>query len=153
MTSWICTGCTAAYAVGAPCCPQCQSTDHIEEGAEMPKITVDNGPSVADQEVVVDTDRGPELTPVAETDVDPQELAEERARERAAAERGEDVSAGSSSETSSEKEPTQPGKSTTGRQKPAPKTGSPSGKGQTGSSSAPGTDGGPTVPAPGPGNS
>ncbi len=145
MTSLKCLGCTAVYAVGAPCCPQCQSTDHIEEGAEMPKITVATGPSIAGEEVVVDTDRGPELVPVAETDVDPQELAEERARERAAAERGEDVSAGSSSETSSEKESTPPGKSAAGRQKPARTTGSPSGKGQTGSSSAPGTDGGPTA--------
>lgn len=119
----------------------------------MPKITVATGPSVADEEVVVDTDRGPELVPVAETDIDPQELAEERARERAAAERGEQPSAGSSSETSSETEPTLPGKSATVRQKPARTTGSPSAKDRTGNSSAPGTDGGQTGPAPAAGDS
>lgn len=30
---WICKGCTAAYSVGAPACPQCGADDHIDEGA------------------------------------------------------------------------------------------------------------------------
>ena len=31
---WICQGCTAAYSVDAPRCPQCSSTEYLEEGAE-----------------------------------------------------------------------------------------------------------------------
>lgn len=38
MALWVCTACTAAYAVGLPCCPQCGSTDH-QEDHQMPKIT------------------------------------------------------------------------------------------------------------------
>jgi len=47
---WICRGCTAAYSVGAPRCPQCGSSDHYEQGSEdeaMPKISRENGPSDA----------------------------------------------------------------------------------------------------------
>ncbi len=36
MALWICGDCGAAYSVGAPCCPQCGSTDWTEDG--MPKI-------------------------------------------------------------------------------------------------------------------
>jgi hypothetical protein len=25
---WICTGCTTAYSVDAPCCPHCGGTEH-----------------------------------------------------------------------------------------------------------------------------
>ena len=50
---WICEDCTARYAVGAPRCPQCQSTRYREEGTEMPKVSVHGGPSVADEETVV----------------------------------------------------------------------------------------------------
>ncbi|WP_097921746.1 hypothetical protein [Streptomyces sp. wa1063] len=114
MALWICTGCTAAYAVGAPQCPQCGSTERREEGEDvMAKVTVHGGATNAD---------APEQ------------------------ERGEDVSAGNSSETSSEKESTSPQKSGAGRQKPALKTASRSAKDRTDSSSAPGTDGDQTAP-------
>ncbi|SCK20111.1 hypothetical protein YUYDRAFT_02085 [Streptomyces sp. ScaeMP-e48] len=116
----ICTGCTAAYSVGAPRCPQCGSNDWREEGEDvMGKITVHGGASNADLP-------------------DPED--------------GEDVSAGSSSETSSAKESTSPRKSGAGRPKPAPKTESRSTKGRTGSSSAPGTDGDQTGPTSAGGN-
>jgi hypothetical protein len=46
MALWICADCTAAYSVGAPNCPQCSSTEYVEEGAEeMAKITVHGGAS------------------------------------------------------------------------------------------------------------
>lgn len=44
---WICNSCTAAYSPGAPRCPQCGSTDYLEQGEEMAKITVHGGPSNA----------------------------------------------------------------------------------------------------------
>lgn len=113
MALWICTRCTAAYAVGAARCPQCGSTERREEGEDMAKVTVHGGATNAD---------APEQ------------------------ERGEDVSAGSSSETSSEKASTSPQKNERARQKPARTTGSRSSKGQTDSSSAPGTDGDQTGP-------
>jgi RNA polymerase subunit RPABC4/transcription elongation factor Spt4 len=76
MALWICTDCTARYSVGAPSCPQCGSTEYVEEGAQdMAKVTVHGGPSNA--------------------------AADEL-------EAGEGVSAGSSSSTSSETEPTSP---------------------------------------------
>jgi hypothetical protein len=43
MALLVCTGCSTAYAVGLPRCPQCQSRDRIEEGQDMPKITVHGG--------------------------------------------------------------------------------------------------------------
>ncbi len=30
---WICTSCTAAYAPGQPCCPQCGSSEAVEQGS------------------------------------------------------------------------------------------------------------------------
>lgn len=46
---WHCQGCSTAYAVGLLACPQCGSTDYVEEGSEdMPKITVHGGPSNID---------------------------------------------------------------------------------------------------------
>jgi len=41
---WICRGCTAAYAVGAPACPQCGGSDYVEDW-KMPKISKGDGPS------------------------------------------------------------------------------------------------------------
>lgn len=29
----ICKGCLAAFSVGAQACPQCQGTDHVEQGS------------------------------------------------------------------------------------------------------------------------
>lgn len=66
MALWICTGCTARYSVGAPECPECGSTDHIEEGVEdMAKVTVHGGPSIGGADV--DPVSG-EVSPLAETD-------------------------------------------------------------------------------------
>jgi len=46
MALLVCTGCTARYSVGAAQCPQCGSTEYVEEGAEdMAKITVHGGPT------------------------------------------------------------------------------------------------------------
>lgn len=105
---WLCTGCTARYSVGAPRCPQCGSTKYVEEGAEMPKVTAHGGPTVDGFEV--DQASG-ELTPIGEG--------------------GEDVSAGSSSSTSSEKEPSSPATSEQSSPSRARKTGSRSAKDQT----------------------
>lgn len=82
------------------------------------KITVHGGPSNENAE--------PDSVPVEET----------------ADEGGEDVSAGTSSSTSSEKEPNSPEQSGKQDPSPAPTTGSRSRKGRTGSRSASGTDGG-----------
>jgi hypothetical protein len=41
---WICRGCTAAYAVGAPACPQCGGTEYVEDW-NMPKISKGDGAS------------------------------------------------------------------------------------------------------------
>ncbi|HWN01346.1 MAG TPA: hypothetical protein VNO54_30205 [Streptosporangiaceae bacterium] len=113
MALWICTGCTCRYSVGAAGCPQCGSTEYVEEGAEdMAKITVHGGPSNA--------------------------AADEQ-------EAGEDVSAGSSSETSSEKEPSSPETSDSASPSRARTTGSRSKKARTESSSASGTAGGPAA--------
>jgi RNA polymerase subunit RPABC4/transcription elongation factor Spt4 len=45
---WVCLGCTTRYAVDSPQCPHCGSTEYIEEGNEMAKITVHGGPSTSD---------------------------------------------------------------------------------------------------------
>ena len=42
MSLWMCTGCGAAYSVGAACCPQCGADDHVED-YDMPKITLGAG--------------------------------------------------------------------------------------------------------------
>jgi hypothetical protein len=48
MALWVCAGCTSRYSVGAARCPECASTEYVEEGAEdMAKITVHGGPSNA----------------------------------------------------------------------------------------------------------
>jgi predicted nucleic acid-binding Zn-ribbon protein len=36
---WICTSCTAAYAVGLPACPQCGSSEYEQEHEHMAKIS------------------------------------------------------------------------------------------------------------------
>lgn len=111
MALLVCTGCTAAYSVGAPRCPQCNGTEYVEEGAEdMAKITVHGGPS--------------------------NEAADEPG--------GEDVSAGTSSSTPSEKEPNSPEPSEKQDPSPARTTGSRSAKGRTAKgSTARQTDGDP----------
>lgn len=50
MATWECRGCTAAYSVGAPRCPQCGTNDPIKEDEQMAKITVHGGASDASLE-------------------------------------------------------------------------------------------------------
>ncbi|MFD8805566.1 hypothetical protein [Streptomyces sp. NPDC059597] len=128
MPVWTCAECTAAYSVGAPRCPQCRSTIRVndatqppEEEQHMPKVTVHGGPSIEGH--VVDPETS-EVTPIE-------------------SERGEGVSAGSSSSTSSKKDESSPEQSETPDRSPARTTASRSGKARTGSSSARQTDGAP----------
>lgn len=122
MALWICRGCTAAYAVGAPACPHCGSTefreDHEEDG--MAKITLHGGPS---NEHAQPGEVGYIAAPEEEVDECP----------------------GSSSETSSKPDETSPKTSDGGPDSPAPTTASRSGKARTGSSTARGTAGGRTA--------
>jgi hypothetical protein len=39
MALWVCQDCTTKYAVGLFTCPRCKSTDFVEEGLPMPKIS------------------------------------------------------------------------------------------------------------------
>lgn len=131
MALWICTDCTAAYSVGAPKCPQCSSTEHVEEGAEdMPKITVHGGPSIAGASVT-----GGSWSNEGDPDTWP---------EPAEVEGGEESSPGSSSSTSDETPSSDSEQSEKPSRKRAPTTASRSKKAQTGGSSADSTDGGQT---------
>lgn len=49
MALWLCTDCSAAYAVGQPACPNCGSTVYLEDHP-MPKITVHGGATNATDE-------------------------------------------------------------------------------------------------------
>jgi len=129
MALWVCTGCTARYSVGAARCPQCGSSEHVEEGQElMPKITVHGGPSVAGASVV-----GGSWSTEGDPDVWPEPASEEG---------GEEASPGSSSSASDETPSPEPEPSETPSPKRARTTGSRSKKAQTESSSAASTDGG-----------
>lgn len=133
MAAWVCVGCTTVYAVGAPRCPHCGSSEYVEQGAEMPKITRHEGASVFGASVVggswSDTD-APDAWP---------------AGEEAAAEGGEDVSAGTDSSTSAETRGSEPEPGSKPARSPARTTGSRSSKARTGKgSSVRTTDGGQT---------
>ena len=43
MDARACAACGCLYAAGAPCCPECRSTEREEDG--VPKITRESGPS------------------------------------------------------------------------------------------------------------
>lgn len=128
MALWVCAGCSTAYSVGAPRCPQCLSTDREED--TMPKITVHGGPS--NDAVVTVGEPGPEVTDLPDGDtVQPQPE--------------EEPSPGNSSETSPEKpQPSDKPSSSKGRSR-ARTTANRSAQAPTASSSAPSTDGGPTA--------
>ena len=111
MAVWTCADCTTDYAVGAPQCPQCGSVVRIDE---RPKPQKENNMAK------ITVHGGPS---------------------NAADEGGEDVSAGTSSSTSSEKEPSSPEPSETPDRSRARTTASRSKKARTGSSSAAGTAG------------
>ncbi|MCX4703869.1 hypothetical protein [Streptomyces sp. NBC_01373] len=131
MALLVCTGCTTRYSVGAAGCPQCGSSEHVEEGQEpMPKITVHGGVSIAGASVV-----GGSWSNEGDPDVWPEPPVDE--------EEGEESSPGSSSSTSGEKPSSEPEPS----EKPTPSrartTGSRSKKAATAKgSSARSTDGG-----------
>lgn len=134
MALWVCADCPTAYAVGLSACPQCQSTDHHEEGA-MPKITIHGGPTneAARGRTEWVGEPGPELlSPPDDLPVIPATPEEE-------------PSPGSSSKTSSTKPPTSTKKSANARRSPAPTTENPSATDPTASSTAAGTDGDPTA--------
>lgn len=133
MAAWVCTECTTAYSVGAPCCPHCRATDYREQGADMPKITRLGGPTIAGASVVAGG---------WGNEGDPDVWPEPEQADEAVEEGGEEPSAGSSSETSPEKPSSEPGKKPSSRRKPARTTGSPSTQDRTGNSSVRSTDGG-----------
>lgn len=124
MALWVCAGCSTAYAVGLPACPQCLSTDR-EEDHPMPKITLHGGATnAAEDEAPADE------VPTAATE--------------------EESSPGNSSETSPEKpQPSDKPSSSRGRSR-ARTTASRSAQAPTASSSAPSTDGNPTADDGGP---
>lgn len=101
MALWICLDCSAAYAVGQSRCPNCRSTDYIEEGV-MPKVTVHGGPT----------------NDAADTTVDPEPSSPDTPEE--------EPSPGSSSETSSPKQPNSSAPGTSSRRSRARTTESPS---------------------------
>lgn len=124
----VCTGCTTKYAVGLPKCPHCGSTDHVEDGKPMPKITVHGGPS--DKTLSAEAAEVAEPAPADESEPE--------------VEGGEESSPGTSSSTSTETPQPKPEPSSKPSRKPARTTASRSSKGQTESSSAASTDGGQT---------
>lgn len=118
-----CKGCSTAFAVGLPRCPHCRSTDFVEQGQDMPKITAHGGPSNA-------AEPGPELTATTGAVIatsgawaDEAEPAESETVE-------EESSPGSNSETSSETPSSEPEPSATPRPKRARGTASRSKQGQ-----------------------
>jgi hypothetical protein len=79
MALWVCRKCGTKFAVGLPYCPQCTSTDAVEDGtpeaeAVMAKISVAGGPS--------------DVT-AAETEPSTEAAAETESSTEAAAETGE----------------------------------------------------------------
>jgi hypothetical protein len=124
MAVWVCKGCTAAYSVGAPRCPQCGSTEYAdEEEQNMPKITVAGGPSIAG------------ITGAWGGSADPEENAEG----------SEESSPGTSSSPSETKQSSEPETTSSGGSKRARTTGSRGGQARTGSSTARSTDTGQTA--------
>lgn len=133
-----CRGCTTAFAVGLRACPHCRSTDFVEQGQDMPKITAHGGPSNA-------ADPGPELTASTGAVIatsgawaDEPEPADTDTVE-------EESSPGTSSSTSSETPSSEPEPSEPPTPSRAPTTASRSRKGRTGSRSASGTAGAPAA--------
>lgn len=114
-------------------------TDEDEEDDEMPKVTVHGGPSiegVAEDEVEMADGRRVRLP--ADTDSTDDEGGEEPSPTP--------EGPGTSSSTSSTKQPSTPETSENETPSPARKTASRSGKARTGSSTAHGTDGDQTAP-------
>lgn len=128
----VCVDCTTKYAVGLPKCPQCRSTNCVEDGQPMAKITAHGGPSDKTlNEPDAEVGDAPESEPVAAEESQP------------AVEGGEESSPGTSSSTSTETQPEKSEPSSKPDPSPVPTTASRSRKGRTGSRSASGTDGGP----------
>lgn len=76
MTLHVCCDCTTKFAPDAPACPHCGCRKSIEEGAEMPKITVHGGATNAGETVdttapaAVEGDETPESAEVDATDAE-----------------------------------------------------------------------------------
>jgi hypothetical protein len=143
----VCSGCTTKFAVGLPRCPHCGSTEYVEDGDPMAKISRHGGASdktlpVPEPEAEAVDVTAPETS--AELDgLDVTEYLAGPVEPASETEGGEEPSPGSSSSASTEmpRPNSEPSKST--RRKPARKTVSRSGQGPTESSSAPSTGGDP----------
>lgn len=141
MTLRVCLSCTTAFAVGLRRCPQCGSTEHVEQGdAEgMPKIN--SGPQGA-------TDKtDPDLTVAEQIAVNRGEDLEQFRKDNpdltkdSDNEEGDNSLAGNSSSTSGESQKTNTEKSNPEGQKPALTTDNLSKKDREGNSTAGSTDG------------
>jgi hypothetical protein len=164
MATDTCEQCGTQYAIGAPRCPHCSSTQRLPEGALkalVPSVTVacDNNactakgverrvglsqvvPGVLDLPRLICARCGYELPKVTE-DIVPKIRVHGGPSNAAADGGGEDVSAGTNSSTSSEKGSTSPKPSEVPSPKRARKTANRSGQARTESSTASGTAGAP----------
>lgn len=130
---WVCASCTTKYAVGLEQCPQCGSTEYVEQGEEMPKIT--------SQGVTDKTD--PDLTVAEQLAVQRGEDLEEF-RNQQGNEEGDNSSAGNNSSTSTDKHEKTETKSPDKDQSPVRTTENLSAKDLTGSFTVHSTDGSPS---------
>jgi hypothetical protein len=169
MAAWTCAGCSTAYAVGAPACPQCGSTKRTVDSVgalQVPALTVACQTGGCPQEGVVRRVVLTQVVPgvlvlptlvcagcrahlptVTEENTMPK-ITVHGGPSIASTEGSEQPSLGTNSSTSSEtaesKSPSSESKTDANRQ-PARTTGSRSSKGRTGKSSARSTDGGQTA--------
>lgn len=129
MAARVCVECTTVYAVGAPRCPHCGATRHVEQGEPMPKITRHGGPS-------------------SRYDSETAGAAADTPAAAAPAPEDEEVppSPGKSSATSSEKPQPNSKPSEPARRKRARTTANRSKQAPTDNSTAPSTDGDPQAP-------
>ncbi|MHB9857616.1 hypothetical protein [Streptomyces sp. YIM S03343] len=141
-----CTSCTTKFAVGLPRCPQCGSTEFVEDGQPMAKITAHGGPSdktlpdaVVQTNAVLTEEQAEELRDAVGAGTE--QLPFQAAVESTPEEGGEESSPGTSSSTSTETQPPKSEPSSKPRRKPARKTESPSEPDPTESSTAPSTAG------------
>lgn len=170
MASWKCAGCTTAYAVGAPACPQCGSTKRTVDSVgavQVPALTVactttgcpHQGvvrrvvltqvvPGVLAWPTLVCASCRAHLPTVTEENTMPKITVHGGPSDAHADERGEDVSPGTSSSTSSptaERKSQSSENSSDASHQPAPTTGNRSKRARMGKPSARSTDGGQTA--------
>lgn len=133
----VCGSCTTKFAVGLKRCPHCASTDFCED--DMPKITVHGGPSDA---TVDEEPEGTDTEVADEAAPDGPEWHGEHGPELVETQGGEDVSAGTDSSTSSEKQSEKPEPNEKQAPSPAPTTASRSAKARTAKASTARSTGG-----------